>query len=184
MAVTTLPTFTPSGYLEFATAQDPGSSTTFTGITVTNPRAVPTAAALPVGSSPASVLIENLGPEPAILTIAAAAATTTGTAASGGTALTVASATSIAVGQVVVGAGIQPGTLVQAIVGLVVTLTLPTTAALSSTAVNFVAAVSLTTGVAAAPSVPLVLGYVSSGFICALCLNSARSSVLNVAVGI
>ena len=73
------------------------------------------------------------------------AATTTGTASSGSTALTVASGTGIVLGQVVTGAGIpdpsQTGnpswTVVAAVSGTSVTLSQATTASLSSTAVNF-----------------------------------------------
>jgi len=62
---------------------------------------------------------------------------TTGTASSGSTALTVASGTGIAVGQLVTGAGIAAGTYVAAVSGTSVTLSANTTAALSSTAVTF-----------------------------------------------
>jgi len=73
------------------------------------------------------------------------AATTTGTASSGSTALTVASGTGIVVGQVVTGTGIpdpsQTGnpswTVVAAVAGTSVTLSQNTTASLSGTAVNF-----------------------------------------------
>ena len=65
-------------------------------------------------------------------------ATTTGTASSGSTALTVASATGIAAGQWVYGAGIASGTTVSSISGTNVTLSIATTAALSSTSVSFV----------------------------------------------
>ena len=66
-----------------------------------------------------------------------AAATTTGTASSGSTALTVASGTGIANGQYVNGAGIALGTVVTGITGTAVTLSLPTTASLSATSVTF-----------------------------------------------
>jgi hypothetical protein len=62
---------------------------------------------------------------------------TTGTASSGSTALTVASGTGITVGYEVTGAGIAPTTTVTAVSGTSVTLSLPTTAALSGTAVQF-----------------------------------------------
>jgi hypothetical protein len=74
----------------------------------------------------------------------AAIATTTGTASSGSTALTVASGTGIVVGQVVLGAGIpdpsQGGaawTTVTVVAGTAVTLSQNTTGALSGTTVNF-----------------------------------------------
>jgi hypothetical protein len=62
---------------------------------------------------------------------------TTGTASSGSTSLTVASGTGIVEGQNVAGAGIAPGTTVQAISGTTVTLSQNTTAALSGTPVTF-----------------------------------------------
>ena len=184
MALTLVGTFTPSGYAQFATAQDPGISTTFTGFYTTNPRAIPTAIALPAGSTPATVLISNAGPEPCWVSIAAATATTTGTATAGSTAVTLASGTSVAVGQVVVGAGIAPGTFVLVISGTALTLSQPTTAALSTTALNFVTPVTPSTGTLIQPGVaPLALAYVSSGFVCALCLNASSRSVLNISVG-
>ena len=187
MALQTLPTFTPSGYLDFTTALvSPPSYTTFSGIFLSNPAlvAAPTAYAMPSGSAPDKVLIDNRGPDDCVVLIAAAAATTTGTATAGSTALTVASGTSIAVGQVVVGAGVAPGTTVAAVASTAVTLSQPTTAALSTTAVSFVTAVTLNTGTAAMARVPLVLNYVSSGFICALCFNGAGRSQLAIAVGV
>jgi len=64
-------------------------------------------------------------------------ATTTGTASSGSTALTVASATGIAAGQWVYGAGLAAGTTVSNISGTNVTLSAATMNALSSTSVSF-----------------------------------------------
>jgi hypothetical protein len=64
-------------------------------------------------------------------------ASTTGTASSSSTSLTVASATNIAVGNTVYGAGIATGTKVSAVAGTTITLDTATTAALSTTAVNF-----------------------------------------------
>lgn len=66
-----------------------------------------------------------------------AAVSTTGTASSGSTALTVASGTGIVVGQIVTGTGIAAGTSVAAVTGTAVTLSQNTTAALSTTAVVF-----------------------------------------------
>lgn len=165
MAVTTVPTFTPTGYAQFAA------------------QAFPTTIALPAGTAPATVIVSCLGPDPAIVVLGTAAATTTGTASSGSTALTVASATGIVLGQNVVGTGLQPGTQVQKIVGLVITLTLPTTAALAAAAVNFITALTLSTGMAAMPSVPLALAYGANTFISAIAFSGSRS-VLNVAVGV
>ena len=63
--------------------------------------------------------------------------TTTGTASSGSTSLTVASATGIQVYNNVSGTGIATGSTVTALVGNVVTLSIATTAAISGTNVNF-----------------------------------------------
>jgi hypothetical protein len=71
-------------------------------------------------------------------------ASTTGSASSGSTALTVASGTGIVPGQVVSGAGIAPGTFVAAVSGTSVTLSQNTTAALSTTPVTFAATIELT----------------------------------------
>lgn len=62
---------------------------------------------------------------------------TTGTASAASTSLTVASATNLQKGQVVTGAGIAPNTSVTNISGTTVTLSIATTAALSTTAVTF-----------------------------------------------
>jgi hypothetical protein len=72
-----------------------------------------------------------------------AAVNTTGTASSGSTALTVASGTGIVVGQIVTGVGIAPGTSVAVVAGTAVTLSQNTTAALSTTAVNFASNVQI-----------------------------------------
>lgn len=64
-------------------------------------------------------------------------ASTTATASSGSNTLTVASATGIAVGQIVVGSGIQAVTTVNAISGTTITISQNTTASLSTTAVTF-----------------------------------------------
>lgn len=63
--------------------------------------------------------------------------TTTGTASSGSTTLTVASATGIVVPMNISGAGIASGTTVAGISGTTITLSAATTAALSSTPVSF-----------------------------------------------
>jgi hypothetical protein len=62
---------------------------------------------------------------------------TTGTASIGSYNLSVAASAGVAVGQIVAGTGISPGTFVAALVGANVTLSQPTTAALSGTAVQF-----------------------------------------------
>lgn len=69
---------------------------------------------------------------------------TTGTASSGSSTVTVASAAGIAQGQVLSGAGIQAGTFVISIVGLAVSISLPTSAALASTPLQFAQPVTMT----------------------------------------
>lgn len=80
---------------------------------------------------------------------------TTGTASSGSTALTVASGTGLEPGQIVTGAGIAPGTSIASVTGTAVTLSLDTTAALSSTPVSF-------SNVVALPNTVFRTGYVDS----------------------
>lgn len=89
--------------------------------------------------------------------------TTTGTASSGATSLTVASATGIAVGADVLGAGIASGTTVSAISGTTVTLSLATTAALSSTTVDFIAPAYTDTAVSAGQTWNYVVTAFNSG---------------------
>jgi uncharacterized phage protein gp47/JayE len=75
--------------------------------------------------------------------IGAALATTTAPTVAGTPTITVASATGIAVGQYVFGAGIPPGTTVTALNGLVVTLSMaPTITSVNSVAVAFAAPVA------------------------------------------
>lgn len=62
---------------------------------------------------------------------------TTGSASSGSTSLTVASATNLQKGQIVTGAGIAPNTSVTNVSGTTITLSIATTAALSTTPVTF-----------------------------------------------
>ncbi len=75
-----------------------------------------------------------------------ATATTTGTASQGSTALTVASGTGLAVGQLVFGSGIAPGTYLVSGGGLSWTLSQATTSALSSTTVAFYNLLTVTVG--------------------------------------
>lgn len=179
-----LSTFAPSGQTQFATATFGPTFTSFSGISYNQPLSVATAIALPAGSAPSSVLIENLGPETAMLTIAGAAAVTTATASAGSLTITVASATGILVGQVVVNGGaLSPGTAVAAISGTTVTLTQPLLLALSSTTLSFITAVTAASGIACVPGSPLALSYVSSGFVCAICQNYGNHSILSVSVG-
>jgi hypothetical protein len=187
--------FAPSGYLQFTTALLPFQTTTYSGIVGTNWLAVPTTVALPVGSSPAAVVIENLGPEPAFVLLTTAAATTTATQATvGALSIVVASDAGVQVGQSVVGVGIAPGTLVTgpatsssnpAVSSTTITISQPTTAVLSTTAVSFVVPVTLGTGIAvqvnqATPP----LAYVSGGVVTAMCMNLGSKSILNIVVGV
>lgn len=180
-----LATFAPSGYALLTAATVPSISTTPSGITATNFVVAPMAIALPAGSAPAAVLLQNLGPDPASILIAAAAATTTATQAIvGSRTIVVASASGVAIGQVVVAAGISQGTLVVGISGTTITISQPTTAALSTTAVNFITAVTTTSGIACMPGAPLALAYVASGFVCGICLNPAGRSIISCTVGV
>jgi hypothetical protein len=185
MALATIPTFTASGYLQMSTPPAPlpnASSTAYPPLY----GSVPNTLALPAGSSPATVLIQNLGPEPAIVLLTTAAATTTGTVAAGSMAMTVASGTSIAVGQAVIDSAgkLKQGTFVAAVSGTAVTLSQPALGAMSGAAVNFVVPVTLSTGIAVTPWWPLALAYVASGFISAISASPGSRSVLNVAVGV
>ena len=182
MALATLSTFTPSASFTLVTPpptqSDPlGISLPYAGIANT--------VALPAGSSPATILVTNLGPEPAFVGTGVAVATTTATAASGSKALVVASGTSIAVGQAAIAAGIPQGAVVTAVSGTAVTISLATTAALSTTAINFVAGVTPATGIAVMPNQPpLALDYVGNGFLSAICTVGASRAILSVAVGV
>lgn len=65
------------------------------------------------------------------------AVTTTATASSGSTSLTISSTSGVSNGQIVTGLGIQPGTTVTAVSGSTVTISLPTTLPLANTSVTF-----------------------------------------------
>ena len=71
-------------------------------------------------------------------------AQTAGTASSGAATVTVASATGISQGMVISGVGIQAGTFVTGVSGTAVSISLPTTGVLSSTAVQFYLPITLT----------------------------------------
>jgi len=186
MALNLIPTFTPSATFLLVTPpptqSDPlGISMPYQGIANT--------VALPAGSSPATVLITNLGPEPAFMGLGTAVATTTGTAAAGVKAVTLASGASVAVGQAVIAVGVPQGTVVSAISGsgsgAILTLSQATTAALSTTTIVFVAPVTPATGIAVMPNQPPVaLDYVSSGYLSAICTVGASRAILSVAVGV
>lgn len=184
MALTTIPTFTPSGYAQFATpaAALPNPSQTYLPpFYASTANTIP----LPAGSAPQTVLVTNLGPEPAIVLLTTAAATTTATGIVGSSTITVASATGIVAGHAAIAAGLNQGTFVVAINGTVVTLSQPVVVALSGTTINFVVPVALSTGIAVTPfQPPLALAYGSNTFISAVSMNTGSRSVLNVAVGV
>jgi hypothetical protein len=188
MALTLIGTFSPTGFTEFATPRVQSAPyTTFSGTTAQDTVGMAGAIALPAGTgTPATALITNIGPEPAWVLIATAAKATTATQATvGAQTVVVADATSIAVGHIVVAVGIPAGTFVTSINSTTIGISQPTTAALSTTTINFVVAVTPTTGIIVNPSPanPLALAYVSSGFLSVLCTNSGSRSILNVAVG-
>lgn len=81
--------------------------------------------------------IDYIWTQPTITFITQPVALTTATTASGGTVLTVANGTNIAVNQIVVGQGIQPGTTVVSGAGTSWTISLPTTLPLNLTPVSF-----------------------------------------------
>lgn len=105
----------------------------------------------------------------ALCATAPTVATTTGTASSGSTALTVASGTGIVQGQIITGTNIPYPTTVEAVTGTAVTLSQKTTGALSTTAVNFYATltnlVTATNGSASAASTALIVVVPSYGTI-------------------
>ena len=172
--------FTPTGYATVAAPPDLPSDPTGNSLPyVPISNAIP----LPTGTTPAAVSVENIGPETAYFLIAAAAASPTGTAAAGATVITVSVGTGIATGQQVLGAGIATGTFVVAVNGTSVTLSRPTTLALSGTQLNFVTPVTYSTGIAVQPNTsPQYVAYVTNGFISVIS-TSLRPAIVNVAVG-
>ena len=126
----------------------------------------PQAVAIPTTGSPTTLLFTCLS-LPGIVALVAATATTTGTQATvGAKTIVVASATSLVVGQLVVGVGIQLGTTVTAISGTTITLSNGITAALSSTTVNFIAAMhDASGGVAVTPNAPVAIVIGANTFI-------------------
>jgi hypothetical protein len=152
------------------------------------------AVAIPTAGTPTTLLFTCLG-LPMMLLLTTAAATTTGTVAAGSTAMTVTVGTSIAVGQLVVGVGIVPGTTVAAVSGTAVTLSQAAAAALSSTTVNFIVPVTNATGIAVTATFPLPLVIGSNTFISYISYaggypsyggypGSGLTSLVNVAAGL
>lgn len=173
------PTFSPSGYETFVTP--PSVNSDPTGVSLPYFGKANTVA-LPTGTNPASVLVQTGGPEPAFVLISAAAATTTGTAAAGATAVTLASGTSVLVGQAVIGTGIAEGTTVAAISGTALIISRATTASLSTTTLNFVTTANQSNGVMVTVTAPITLAFVASGYISAFCTVGASRSIINVTV--
>jgi len=150
----------------------------------------PQAVLLPSNLSPTAALIQCIGPQPAVILLGTAVATTTGTVAAGATAMTVASGTSIAVGQLIVGIGIASGTYVAAVTGTAVKLSQPAAAALSGATVNFVGAVTNATGIVVLPNTALpLLGIGSNTYLSYICQSGGYAggassvAVLNIATG-
>jgi hypothetical protein len=99
---------------------------------------------IPLVGGESTVLITCLGSAPAVVALSVPAA----------------SADHIAVTQIVLGAGVTPGSIVTTITGTTVTLSQPVTVALSGTALVFIPTVTNGTGVAVAPGtfLPLDVG--------------------------
>lgn len=183
-------------------AVTPLNAFTFQAASTVTALGVPNAFPLPAGSTPTTVLVTNMGPEAAYIALTTAAKSTTATQATvGANTIVVADATSIAVGQLVLGVGIASGggipagylsypngvptTTVTGVSGTTITLSAPITAALSSTAVVFVASITPGAGLVVMPNtapVPLVIG--SNTYIQTLCVNGQSKAILNVAVGV
>jgi hypothetical protein len=181
MALTLIATFTPSAYLVLAAPPQPAYNPTLSAAGPQVP--IANTLALPAGSSPASALITNIG-KPGVVLLTTATATTTGTVAPGSTAMTVASGANIAVGQAVIGAGLNPGTFVAKVSGTAVTLSQPAIAQMTTAAVNFVVPVTLSTGMMVTAQAPISLAYASNTFISVISIDAIGPTILYVAVGV
>lgn len=182
MALQTYPTLTPSGYLTFSVP--PSRNSDPSGVQPAPYSPVANTQPLPAGSTPDKALITNVGSDSVFVVLTTAAKTTTATAAVGATVLTVASATSIAVGQAVLATGVPDGTFVTSVSGTAIGISQPVTAALSTTTINFVAPVTSNTGNAIAPNGVVSLAYGSNTFVSAICGGGSGRAVVNVAVGV
>jgi hypothetical protein len=165
MFATTRPFFTPAGGYAEVVAQQFAQ-----------------AMKIPMVGGESTVLITCPGSGPAVVALSAPAASTTGNAANGSNRIAVASATHIAVTQIVLGANVAPGTIVTAISGTMVTLSQPVAAALSRTALVFIPTVTNGTGVAVAPGTFLPLGVGANTHI-SFISHSGLPSILNIATG-
>jgi hypothetical protein len=85
---------------------------------------------IPLVGGESTVLITCLGSAPAVVALSVPAASTTGSAAAGSNRVAAASADHIVPTQIVLGAGVAPGTIVTAISGSTVTLSQPVNAPL------------------------------------------------------
>ena len=146
MAASTLPVFTPTAYTQVA-AQFYAKAVKF-----------------PLVGGETTALITVLG-LPVVVAAATPAASTTATAAAGATTITLASGTSVALGQLIVGVGIAPGTTLIAGAGTSWTLSQPATAALSGTAVDLLASITNSGGVMVNQNSPLALGIGSNTYL-------------------
>lgn len=143
----------------------------------------PQVIALPAGGA-ATALITALGPGIVVVLPQTAAATTTATQATvGASTLTLASAASVAIGQLVLAAGVPAGTIVIGIAGSVITISNPTTAALSAIAINFFAPVAINGGVAVTISTPLALGVGANTHLGFISQDGMAKGQINIAMG-
>lgn len=147
-----------------------------TSFTQISARGFAQATAINLAGAPSSLLFTTFG-TPVIVALTQAAASTTATQATvGALTIVVISAASITVGQIVVGAGIAPGTYVTGIASTTVSLSQGTTAALSTTTVNFIAAITISGGIAVTSFWPVPLVIASSTFISYISANGPEAS--------
>ena len=137
------------------------------------------AVAIPTAGSPTTLLFTALG-TPVFVALSTAVATTTATQATvGALTIVVVVGTSIAIGQLVVAAGVPSGAFVTSVNGTTIGISQGTTAALSATAVNFVAQVTLSTGVAVTANWPVPLAINSNTFISYISSNGGSPAIGN-----
>ena len=136
------------------------------------------AVAIPTAGSPTTLLFTALG-TPVFVALSTAVATTATQATVGAQTIVVAIGTSIAIGQLVVAAGVPSGAFVTSVNGTTIGISQGTTAALSATAVNFVAQVTLSTGVAVTANWPVPLAINSNTFISYISSNGGSPAIGN-----
>lgn len=147
MALTPVPAFTPTNYAQLAA------------------QAFAKAQKLTLTGGNQTLRISNLGGSPAVVLLSTPAKSTTAAAAVGTVNLTLADATSVAVGQLAIGAGIPDGTFVEAVVGSVATISAPLTVAMAGTDIDFVVPVTNPTGIAIPINAVMDLGLGSNTYI-------------------